>query len=263
MATENISDNQFWLQIMGDNARFILFALSHMETNEIETAQAFVSLFDSLLVSARDNLTGDQLQQLNQEAFHATQDFRKFILKVLRRQINQPNIIYLHPAPLNSMVNETEEYLNILTAYMQNKKPDLTPIHLNLMWLLDAYAHAKNLANYIDITHQDILIETLRFSDNFNALFMRALLLNGLLRTGLTNLPALDQLSIDSANEMLSFKKFIEEIQTFVRQKKILGILAPLYLDHIQREICYIITNLSTVSAVAPPNCNPSSPRIE
>jgi len=57
----NILDNQFWLQVVGNNARFIHFALAYMETNEIEKAEGFIRRFISLLTKARENLADDQI----------------------------------------------------------------------------------------------------------------------------------------------------------------------------------------------------------
>ncbi len=251
----NIFDNLFWLQSMADDARFILFALSHMETIEIEQTQLFINLFDSLFDRAGEKQSEDLLQKINRDAYNSVQDFRKFILRVLQRQIESPIIIYLHPAALNNMVNETEEFLRILAAYMQGTVPDTGPVDLCLFWTLNLYWHAENIAPSIEITYKDVRDQSAEYAESLNRLFMRSLLVSGLKRTGLQEFPAAQQLCDDTEELMTLFSEFINELKTLVRQKKILGILAPLYIDHIGRDICYFLTKLSQISSVTPPKC--------
>ena len=66
----NVFENQFWLQILGDSSRILLLALLPLASNEVQQTQALITQFDSLLERARQNLTPEQLAQLNQEAFN-------------------------------------------------------------------------------------------------------------------------------------------------------------------------------------------------
>lgn len=259
MAAENpnVLDNRFWLQFMQANARYILYTLPYIQTKEIEQAQTLIKQFDSLYQSVLGNVTGEQLRQINQEAYEATQNFRKFILHILKGKIDNSIMIYLLPAQLNNMVNRTEEYLNILAAYMQNRLPDLTPVHISLVWLKDAYWQAVNIANNVDMTYKNIRSKAIKFAENLNALYMRASVMNGIFRTGLTQFAAIDQLSSDTADQMQLFYDFIEELQKLIRENKILGSLYPVILDQIQRETCYYQIKLSQASTVQPPDCTP------
>ena len=253
----NVLDNRFWLQFMQANAQYILYTLPYIQTKDIEQAQTLIKRFDSLYQSALGNVTDEQLKQLNQDAYDATQNFRKFILHILKGKIDNSIMIYLLPSQLNNMVNRTEEYLNILAAYMQNKLPDPTPVHLSLAWLLDAYWQAVNIASNVDLTYKDLKSKATEFAENLNALFMRALVLNGMLRTGLTQFPAIDQLSADTADQMLSFYQFISELQTLAQENKIFGNFYPLLLDQLRQETCYYLIKLSEISKIPHPDCNP------
>lgn len=61
---------------------------------------------------------------------------------------------------------------------------------------------------------------------------------------------------------MLDFKKFLEILLYKRSDKRTLGIIAPLVLDHMNREECYYLTKLATVSETKSPICDPTKPRI-
>lgn len=88
-------------------------------------------------------------------------------------------------------------------------------------------------------------------------------LYNGYTRTGTCDFNALKILNIHSAKIMTEFKKVLKELQEAVSEKKVLGRISPLILDHMYREECYYLTKLSMVSEVEAPECDPREPRIE
>ncbi len=173
----NETDNMFWLQLMGDYARFIFDALSPSEATEAARAQEFIKLMDSLLARARMSQTDGELQELNKDAYAAMQDFRKYILYLARLQ---------------------------LTGH---------------------------------------LVFSLR-------------------RTGVNEYPALTSLNSDTAMVMIKYAQFLVELINLMHEKKVLGNLTILYLDSMYRQLCYYITELSKVSSVQAPVCDPASPRM-
>lgn len=253
-----VSDNRFWLLVMRDNAKLILIALSYPQSNEKTSAAAFISLFDGLLSKARKDLSEDQLNQLNRDAQQAAWDFRRLILQILHQQLTGNLLIFLSSTVLNNMVNQAEEYIYILTNYMNNKKSDISPVRLSLLWLLSAFGNSQSIADNVDITYRNVRMDASRFADDFNVLNTRALVSEGLLRTGLVNFPALEQLYIDAANETQLFQVFISGLKELLLENKILGSLTPVFLDQISRENCYYVTQLSKVSTVSPPECDPA-----
>ncbi len=253
----NILDNKFWLSFLKANAQYVLYTLSYIHTKEIEQAQDLVKRFDGLHQRTLENITDEQLKQINREAYQTAQDLREFILHILKGKINNSIIIYLLPTQLNNMVNRTEEYLNMMAAYMQNSTPELSPIHLNLAWLMDAYTQAESISNNVDVTFKGVQTKAAQFANEINALFMRTLLLKGIQRTGLTQFPAIDQLSQDTAYQMQSFYDFIEELRVLTKENKLFGTIYPILFDQIQRETCYYHAKLSQASSLPPPDCNP------
>ena len=45
----NLTENRFWLQIMGDHARFIFFSLAPNEVEYLQRSQDFIVNYDQLL----------------------------------------------------------------------------------------------------------------------------------------------------------------------------------------------------------------------
>jgi hypothetical protein len=261
---QNISEeNRFWLQILGDHSRFILDSLSPRETSETEKAEAFIKLFDELLAKARQRLSGEDQDALNKQAFAAAQDLRVFKLHLLSRQLTQEIQIDLNPEFINHMINELEEYLYILDAVLHNQPFTFHPVHLHIVWMLDGSGHAATIADRLSSNYKDTKNLAEMFASKFSAEHEKALEMGGYLRTGLTDFPALKQLNADAEFAMKNFMGFLMETEKQVREKNILSILAPLMLNHMYREECYYLSQLSMVSQIEQPDCNPAGARVE
>lgn len=257
-------ENQFWLQTLGDQARLVLYALSPNEAAElIADARKFVALLDSLLTQSRKQLSDDQLRQLNEQAFRAVQDFRKFILHILSLQLKEKVEFSLLPVIVNHIVNHTEAYLNILGAFMQNKAFLLKSIVYNIEWLLDAYIYAASIADKVGILFTDVKKQSNDIADQFLILFVRANEMKGFLRIGKSGFPALIKLNQDIVKRMKSFSEYILNLYDQVSAKEVTGTITPLYLDFLYRTNCYYITILSKASGLIAPVCDSIAPRKE
>jgi hypothetical protein len=109
-------EHRFWLQILGDHARFILQSLAPEEQAEIKAAQFYKQVFDQLLEQSRRDLGGKELMQLNEHANQYARQMRAFKLNLIREHLNGSIQISLSPSIINHMVHELDEYLRILSA---------------------------------------------------------------------------------------------------------------------------------------------------
>lgn len=256
-------ENQFWLQILGDHSRFILNALSPKEVSFIQQANRFISLFDGLLKRSRQPLSEEDFPNLNHQAYDAAMKIREFKLSILNRHITGKIIISLPPTFINHMLNELDEYIVILNALIRGSIPPTSPIHLHLLWIPDGSGHASTIASNLDITEQELIKVSKKYSKEFDNLYLRTIEYNGYTRVGIGNFPALNDLNSDADKVMVCFKKFLEELKEGIIERKVLGTLAPLAADHMFREECYYLTKLSMVSDIKEPECDPTKPRIE
>jgi hypothetical protein len=93
----NADENQFWLQIMGDNARLLLTALNPDEVKIAKQLHGFIDQFDNLLTQAEKNMPPEQMAKFNQEAYSATQNIREYFLYILKMQVARGFFILLKP----------------------------------------------------------------------------------------------------------------------------------------------------------------------
>lgn len=262
--TASLFENRFWLQVLGDHARFIHGALAPEEQEEIRRADMFIRAFDRLLESARTGPQGQNLQNLNAAAFQTAQELRSFKLHLLRRQLSGKIKIDMTATFLSHMVNEAEEGLSVMQFLQAGQIPPLQDaLHQHLVWLQDAYGHAAGISSALDWMEKREKEISDGFEKHFEQFYLKAVELAGYTRTGLQHFPALDRFNRQAELEMLLFSEFLKELMELGLTRELLGMVMPLLADHMLREECYYLTKLSWVSAAKDPHCDPGKPRVE
>lgn len=259
----SLFEHRFWLQILGDHSRFILNALSPKETDFIAEAKEFIMLFDELSEKSRKSISSEDLHHLNYKVYSAAMKIRQFKLIIISKQIVSKININLTPTFINHMINELEEYLSILNDLIQGKVSPIKDINLHLLWLSDGTGHADAIASTLDMTHKELIKTSKEYSEVFTNLYLQSIEFKGYTRTGICEFPALAKLNINADEVMNCFKNFLKELEVDVSDKKILGTIYPLMLNHMFREECYYLTKLSMVADTDTPECDPTKPRIE
>ncbi|PZE20993.1 DUF2935 domain-containing protein [Paenibacillus xerothermodurans] len=257
-------EHRFWLQVLGDHARFIKNALSLHEGEEIMRADCFIRSMDQLLEQSRREVAPAQLKEITQAAFQRAQEIRAFKLHLLERQLTGKIGFLLTPTFVNHMVNEVEEYLRIL-AFLQAGEPVpvFDEIHHHLVWLADATGHAAAITGNLDMTEKRLMDMSRTFEQHFQDYYLKAVELAGYMRTNLSKFPALSRFNEEVELEMALFKQFLRELESLALTKEVLAVLSPLMADHMAREECYYLTKLAQVSEIKPPNCDPTKPRTD
>ncbi|GAX91937.1 DUF2935 domain-containing protein [Effusibacillus lacus] len=257
-------EHRFWLQILGDHARFILTSLSPRETKEIERANKFIREYDKYLEQVRRTPTDSEIKALGQQALQLTEDLREFKLHLLRRHLAGEVEIGLPPTFFNHMLNELAEYITLLTYLTDGKTPPpMHPVHHHLLWLLDAAGHAATINDSVDPVEKRIKEKSHEFTRHFEEYYLKAVEMAGYLRTHLDRFPALSRFNRETELEMKLFTEFLKELEELELNDSLLGALSPLITDHMFREECYYLTKLAQVSEVSPPGCDPTKPRTE
>lgn len=254
--------NRFWLKIMNDHMQFILTAISPKEKAEIDTANSLHGQLEALLKRSRESLTKEQLNQLSSQAIPVVQNARKFKMYLLTRQLKDHLELSLLPDIINRMINEAEEYLNILASLLKNGEFTIPTIRLHLLWLLDLMGHAGLIRDGINMSYRDLRKKAYGYERGFMILHARALEMEGFIRTGLKSFPAFDKFNTDVEEFLSSFAEFFVQMNSDLRSKHVLGTITPLWMDHIYREGCYYLTELSRVTKIKLPVCDPAAPEI-
>jgi hypothetical protein len=259
---EALFEHQFWLQILGDHGRFIHDALSPDERDRIGLANYFIQVFDELLDQSRMQLNEDQTYALTGKAQDFAEEIRGFKLELLGEHLAGQIKIGLPPTFLNHMVNEVEEYLRILQCLLDSGTPIEHPLHYHMLWLPDAAGHAGAIMCRLDDVEKDLRLKSGEFEKEFHDLHMKAEEFSGYTRTGLKDFPALKRLNNQAGIKIGMFMKFLKDVEELRMEKRVLGTLQPLMPDHMHREECYYLLNLSRVSEVKDPDCDPTMPRV-
>ena len=253
-------ENRFWLQIFGDKARIIHKELFPTETDLVARAVAFTTLFDTLLAEAA---AGENQANVYGKTYPAMQDFRRFVLLIIRTQISEKSVIGILPDYLGVYVNESELYLSYLYVAMQGAPFAMNALDIALVWTLNAYLGAVHLEDNLGIAFVEYKTKARDFSQGFLVLYLRAQILQGFMRTGLRHFPMLDAFYNDLASHMTKYAEFVVDIILLTEKRTFVGTLSLLDLDDLYRILCYIMKKLSEVSSIHPPACDPTSPRRE
>lgn len=259
-----VAEHRFWLQIMGDHARFIFFSLAPNEIEYLQRSQDFIIAFDELLDGV-NNISGiDELERITDQAYKMSLHLREFKLLLLSLTLNSDIKIHLSSNFINDMLNELEEYLIVLSLLQSKESILFHPLHYHLLWLTDAVGHAASVSSNLDPVEKDMIDKCSHFETLFVDLLLKATIMNGYIRTQINNFPALDRLNKQVETAIILFKDFLEEIRDQRISGQVLGTLFPLMADHMAREECYYLWKLSqTAGLTKRPDCNPASPRIE
>ncbi len=256
-------DNRFWLQLMGDHARLVFKSLSPDEKQEIGEAQSFITRLDGLLEEARKNPEEKAQINLGGRAEKAAQDFRKYILHLLKRQITGDLAIDLNPATLSMIVNSAEIFIDVLNAYLKGRLPSFNALILYSFWLQNIYIDSLNIQKDIGILYFEERQKAGEFADLFLKLYNTASIIDGLHRTGLSAFPAQDKFNDQVQGTMIAYAEYLVDLIKLIVNNQYIGSLSLLFVDSTYRQLCYFMTKLSEVSTVKPPVCDPTSPRME
>jgi len=259
---EVLYEHRFWLQILGDHSRFIFDNLSPDEKVKVDKAEQFIKIFDELLEIAR-RIDERGVLDLTRKALPYAEELRDFKLLLIKEHLIGKIKIQLPPTFINHMVNEIEEYIYIMKAALAREHYAITPFGLHLLWLPDASGHAGAVLCGLDSTEDKLRKLSEDFVKEFEQLYIKSVEYKGYTRTGLKEFPALSRLNSQVDDKITLFMKFLKEVEDLRMTKKALGTLLPLLTDHMYREECYYLNKLGKVSAIRPPECDPTKPRLK
>lgn len=243
--TAKTYEDPFWLQILGDHMRFVLSALPGRETEHIQQAEHYITLFDTLFAQSREYLPEIAQERFLDTTYNSVQQVRMFALGLLRRQLLGECCINMAPGFLNQMANEAEEYLRILDHSIKGTNSLMHPIHYHLLWLLNCSISADTLNACLDPCERDILRGCHRFMHKFDNLYLKSIELMGFMRTGLPEFSSLHRLNADVIDELAAYAAFLLDLEDKLQNKEILGTLCRLQVNHIYRKACYYACKLS------------------
>lgn len=257
-------EHRFWLQVLGDHARFIHDSLVASEQQLLDRSTHFRKAFDELLEQARRDNPDQAWQSISNEAMKKAEEIRAFKLTLINKHLKGEVKIHLTPSFLNHMVNEVEEYLRQLKYLSQQKIPPVHhPLHHHVVWLADAYGHSGAINDQMDHIEKRWKERSHEFTKTFENFYIKAVEMAGFLRANIKEFPALSTFNHDVELEMKVFQGFLQELEEMEMNTKVLSTFSALMADHMFREECYYLMKLAQSSGTESPECNPAKPRLE
>nr|WP_202410129.1 DUF2935 domain-containing protein [Halobacillus litoralis] len=256
-------EHLFWLQILGDHARFIRDSLYASEEETLKQARDYVTQWDNLLNEVRDGSIQD-MAEFSKQVGEKTRRFHKFKLNLIERSLFGKVKIHLSPTFLNHMVNEVEEYLLVLGFLGKGEVPPLFhELHHHMLWLMDASGHAGAIHDEMDAVEKRLREKSDTFRQHFDQFYIKAVEMKGYLRTNQHSFPALKRFNDEVDLEMKIFRTFLNELEEMEMNEVVLSTFSPLMADHMAREECYYLYKLAETTNGEYPACDPTKPRVE
>lgn len=255
----------FWLQILGDHARFIQNSLHPNQTNLSMIAGNFIELFDRILDRAREFNDRNELfmKTCGTEILQTTLSFRDFKRELLADSLKNKPLTSLSPIFYNHMLNELEDFLRVLSDIESGRQNEENILGHHLLWVLDAAAHAGLITSDLDKVENSLIETSRKFQDIFDQDYIKVVELTGYFRsTPPAAAPLLASYNVAIAGQMKEFMVFLEEIKTALNLQRISGRLGPLMPDHMYREECYYLLKIARNDPnISMPDCDPGRPR--
>ncbi len=254
--------NRFWLNIFAENSQIILNALSPDEEEDARRARALVVRFDNLTFTANQNLSKSQLDQLNKDANQAIQDFREFVLHILKLITSTDFHIDLKPLILNHMVTMAEYYIYLLATYMRGQEPTFDPILEDVLWLPFFVAHCSYISDNIGYYRLSERQKAQNYQLLLNQYWSFSFELQGISRIGTETFPMAVDHRATIAETLKEFYEFLTSLGNLLKLRMLPGSLSVLMMNHMQRMLCFYLRQLSVSLDFQVPDCDPYAKRI-
>ena len=254
----------FWLQIMGDHARFIKTSLTPGDNNPAMITDNFIQLFDKMLDKVRQGSELAPGGELAGEITTGVISFREFKRELLSDRLQNLPITSLTPTFYNHMLNELERFLAVLATGAAESAVIENILGEHLLWSLDAAGHAAILVGDLDKVEYRWRAEAQLLITRFDGLYLKAVELAGYYRSGPQAVqPVLEAFNLEIVKAMQDFMGYLEELKEEILKDKVLSRLSPLVPDHMYREECYYLHKVArSQTGIAKPECDPGRPRV-
>lgn len=236
----SLDEIRFWSRIMKEHALFLSLGFTYEQTQLIEEARQFISLFESIEERlARFTVKSDlrQVQAFNSEVYQAAAAIwgykRKVLGLTLSCQIRHNNF----PLLVDHISREAAYFANRLKELNEGKlapEPD-TVIEENVFFLKIMADHAKFIGHLLDPSERKLVEQAREFSHDFDQLVFQAIDLDSMRPQSETK-PILSQFLNQNKVSVASLRDFKKTARELIEACRIKSNIHPLLADHTFRE---------------------------
>lgn len=248
--------NRFWLNILAADTLLIYNALSPGEVEVAKRAKEYADRLEALAIQAAQD-SDIQDTSLNSDAHRAAQDVRKFFIYILDRKTSEDFHLDLKSTAINAFAGETEKYIDALSAFMKNQKPQYDPVEEEVFWLLRFTNHSKYIADNIGNFQRRYREKASELADTLNEFWAFSIELQGIVsRVGQKYSRLADEHHSAVANVLQELYEFTTTIYRLQEDTRIPGTLSLLYLDRIRRMVCFYLIQWARSINATPLDCD-------
>ena len=240
IVVQSLDEIRFWSRIMKEHALFLSLGFTYEQTQLIEEAKQFITLFERIEEKLeRFNVNSDirQIQAFNTEVYQAAVAIwsykRKVLGLTLRCEISSNNF----PLLVDHISREAAYFANRLKDLNEGKlaaQPD-TIIQENLFFLRIMADHAKFIGHLLDPSERKLVEQAREFSHDFDQLVFQAVDLDSM-RPQSETVPILDQFLDQNRVSVASLRDFKKTARDLIEACRIKSNIHPLLADHTFRE---------------------------
>lgn len=233
----NIEELKFWLSIMQEHALFIKAGLPANRKEAIQEAQEFYRCFGSLLAKAEAVNSDKKFKEVVRQSAEKVEEFYRFKRRLLQLALRGELGGALYPSLLDHVSREAEYFLRLLESMNDCKAFRLWPKTKEMnFWIRLMSDHSDFIRQMLDPS-EVILIDTAEgFTDEFDELFRQSIDFSSMLRGASSGAPAFNRFIQDTRVATLRLRDFKRALYMMLEEKKVLGLINPLFADHVRRE---------------------------
>ncbi|WP_325176790.1 DUF2935 domain-containing protein [Paenibacillus alkalitolerans] len=264
-------EHRFWVEILGDHARFVRDALSPEEAGWVAAAQAYIGDFRRL----RESLSGlppsapassAAMIRFAVESQGTAASYYRFEGGLQHLRIFNRVNLDLTPSFLNGTLNENQEYLRLLSFYVQGLNPAPLPLSELLdLWLGDQLGHALLLSRILDPVEIPLIERAEAVIRELQSHLVKNQAIKGYLRFTPPNFPLQMNFGGQVARSVAVFYNLVLEVISLYKESEVLNKTTLRFLEHHIPETCYFMQKLARFnrSFLTIPDCPLTKPSFD
>ncbi|WEK55916.1 MAG: DUF2935 domain-containing protein [Candidatus Cohnella colombiensis] len=237
----SLEEVRFWSRIMKEHSLFLRLGFRCEDTQLINEANHFYSVFESIENRANAFTVGTDphvIKRFNEEVHQAVSYIWVFKRKILRLivtcQLPGANNFPLLVDHVSREANYFRNRLEELNLGRLEPLPDAI-IDENVFFLKIMADHAKFISHLLDPSERKLVEQANHFSQEFDQLLFQAKDLESM-RPQAQTVPLLDQFLDQNRVSVKSLRDFKKTARDLIEACKIKSIIHPLLADHVFRE---------------------------
>ncbi len=240
IVARSLDEIRFWSRIMKEHALFLSLGFTYEQSQLIDEARQFISLFERIEEKlARFTVNSDlrQVQAFNSEVYQAAASIWGYKRKVLGLTLNCQIRHNNFPLLVDHISREAAYFANHLKELNEGKlvpEPN-TVIQENVFFLKIMADHAKFIGHLLDPSERKLVEQAREFSHDFDQLMFQAVDLDSMRPQSETK-PLLSQFLSQNKVSVASLRDFKKTARDLIEACRIKSNIHPLLADHTFRE---------------------------